>query len=390
MNKTDSGKEVMFMKNLILGGQAIITGEGSLKSLEKITATKVFIVTGGGSMIANGTIAQIESMLQKKNCESCLYAGISKNPDTLAIMDGLHKMRQFNPDTVIAVGGGSPLDAAKVMVLLYDYPEITFDNILSLELPEKRHTQLIAIPSTSGTGSEVTKSAVVTFKEKNLKIGLKSPALIPDLAILDPQITMTMPPNIVAETGMDAMTHAVECYLNTNLDDFTEVLAKGAVAGLFEYLPISYQLKTLESREKVHNYQCIAGVAFTNVGLGMVHGIAHAMGGKFNLGHGLLNAIALPYILQYNSQDQKVNQRLKKLAAAISSQDFIQSIFDLNEKLQIPKSFGDIGISQEEWNDSFAELVENSLQGSTRVNPIPMNTEKMAALLTCIFKGKLG
>ena len=377
------------MKNLILGGQNIITGKGSLKSLENIKATRVFIVTGGGSMIANGTIANIETMMKNNNYEYHLYTGVSKNPDTLAIMDGLQHMRQFRPDTVIAVGGGSPLDAAKVMVLLYDYPEITFDNILAMELPEKRHTQFIAIPSTSGTGSEVTRSAVVTFKEKNLKIGLKSPALIPDLAILDPELTLSMPPNIVAETGMDAMTHAVECYLNTNLDDFTEVLAKGAVAGLFEYLPVSYQQKTIESREKIHNYQCIAGIAFTNVGLGMVHGIAHAMGGKFNLGHGLLNAIALPYVLQYNSQDETVKQRLHKLAMAINSQDFIKSICDLNSQLQIPKSFGDIGISQEQWDDSFAELVENSLQGSTRVNPIPMNTEKMAALLTALFKGQL-
>ena len=377
------------MKNLILGGQNIITGKGSLKSLENIKATRVFIVTGGGSMIANGTIANIETMMKNNNYEYHLYTGVSKNPDTLAIMNGLQHMRQFRPDTVIAVGGGSPLDAAKVMVLLYDYPEITFDNILAMELPEKRHTQFIAIPSTSGTGSEVTRSAVVTFKEKNLKIGLKSPALIPDLAILDPEITLSMPPNIVAETGMDAMTHAVECYLNTNLDDFTEVLAKGAVAGLFEYLPVSYQQKTIESREKIHNYQCIAGIAFTNVGLGMVHGIAHAMGGKFNLGHGLLNAIALPYVLQYNSQDETVKQRLHKLATAINSQDFIKSICDLNRQLQIPKSFSDIGISQEQWDDSFAELVENSLQGSTRVNPIPMNTETMAALLTALFKGQL-
>jgi len=377
------------MKNLILGGQTLITGKGSLQSLADITATRVFIVTGGGSMVANGTIAQIESIMQKKNCESYLYAGISKNPDTQAITDVLAQMRQFQPDTVIAVGGGSPLDAAKVMVLLYDYPEITFDTILAIQLPEKRHTQLIAIPSTSGTASEVTRSAVVTFKDKNLKIGLKSAAFIPDLAILDPEITLTMPPNIVAETGMDAMTHAVECYLNSKLDDFTEVLAKGAVAGLFEYLPLSYHMKTVESREKVHNYQCMAGIAFTNVGLGMVHGIAHAMGGKFNLGHGLLNAIALPYVLQYNSQDKEVNQRLGKLAEAINSQDFIQSIWELNTNLQIPKSFGDIGISPEQWTDAFSELVENSLQGSTKVNPIPMTTEKMADLLTRIFEGKL-
>lgn len=375
------------MKQLILGGQSIITGSGCLKSLGEISASRVFIVTGGRSMVENGTIGQIETIMHEKNCETYVYRGISKNPDSQAIIDGLAQMRQFRPDTVIAVGGGSPIDAAKVMVLLYDYPEITFDNILSIELPEERRTRLIAIPSTSGTGAEVTKSAVVTFKEQNLKIGLKTNAFIPDVAILDATITMTMPPNIVAETGMDAMTHAVECYLNSSLDDFTEVLAKGAVAGLFEYLPVSYEKKTLESREKVHHYQCMAGLAFANVGLGMVHGIAHAFGGKFNLGHGLLNAVALPYVLQYNSQNEQVRQGIITLAKAIGSQNFIQSIQNLNHTLHIPKSFHEIGISKEEFEGAFRELVENSLKGSTRVNPIPMTTEKMAGLLRCIFTG---
>lgn len=375
------------MKKLILGGQAIITGSGCLKSLKDIKATRVFIVTGGRSMFDNGTIGQIEKIMQEKNFEAYVYGGISKNPDSQTIMDGLAQMRQFNPDTVIAVGGGSPIDAAKVMTLLYDYPEITFNNILSVELPEERCTRLIAIPSTSGTGAEVTKAAVVTFKEQNLKIGLKTNAFIPDLAILDATITMTMPSNIVAETGMDAMTHAVECYLNSNLDDFAETLAQGAVVGLFEYLPISFQQKTLESREKVHHYQCMAGMAFANVGLGMVHGIAHAFGGKFNLGHGLLNAVALPYVLQYNSKHEQVQFGLVKLARSIGSHNFVQSIQELNAILQIPKSFCEIGISKEEFEGAFSELVENSLKGSTQVNPIPMNPKKMADLLIAIFNG---
>lgn len=377
------------MKKLTLGGQSIIAGRGSINSLRELTAAKAFIVTGGQAMFNNGTITQIEDLLHKKNCETYVYAGISKNPDTQTVLDGLAKMRDFKPDLLIAVGGGSPLDAAKVMALFYEYPEINFDNVLSfIQLPEERHVlKMIAIPSTSGTGSEVTKAAVITFKDQSLKIGLKAGAMLPDLAILDAKITMTMPPNIVAETGMDAMTHAVECYINTNIDDFSETLAQGAVAGLFEYLPVSYRDKTLESREKVHNYQCMAGLAFTNVGLGMVHGIAHAFGGKFNLGHGLVNAVALPYVLKYNSQDKAVKIRLEKLAGIIGRDDFIEAVKELNASLGIPESFKDVGISEQQFEDAFDELVENSLKGSTRVNPVRMTAEEMAGLLRCIFAG---
>lgn len=377
------------MKKLILGKQSIRLGRGSLDSLQEIKDSRVFIVTGGQSMFKNGTIGRIESILKANGCDTRVYSGVSKNPDTQAVLDGVKCMAEHKPEIILGVGGGSPIDAAKVMALFYDYPEIHFENALNIELPQELKTlQFIAIPSTSGTGTEVTKAAVITFKEKNLKIGLKTEAFIPHIAILDAEITMTMPPQIVAETGMDAMTHAVECYLNRNLDDFSEGLAQSAIIGLFEYLPISYQEKTLESREKVHHYQCMAGLAFANVGLGMVHGIAHAFGGMFDLGHGLLNAVALPYVLDFNGQDAGIQKRMERLAVALGERDFIEAIRVLNKKLNIPATFSEIGITEEQFESAFEELVENAMKGSTRVNPVLVTKEDMRKLLRIIFTGQ--
>ena len=281
------------------------------------------------------------------------------------------------------------MDAAKVMTVFYENDELNFDNVLEKGLPDKRKkVKLIAIPTTSGTASEVTRAAVVTFKEKNIKIGLKTDAFIPDLAILDPVLTLSMPKHIVAETGMDAMTHAVEAYCNENLDDFTEVMARGAVEGLYRYLPISYQEGTVESREKVHNYQSLAGFAFTNVGLGMVHGIAHAIGGQFNEGHGLINAVALPYVLEYNRQhSKKVADKLNILAKTIGVEDFVMAIRQLNKVLNIPNSFKEIGIKQEDNYDNFTLLLGNALQGSTKSNPVKISEADMKELLKEIYAG---
>ncbi len=377
------------MKKLVLGGQAVITGCGSIAELCSIKADRAFIVTGGSAMQTSGVIARIEGILSGNGCTTFVYGGIGKNPDTQAVLSGLAQMREFKPDVLVAVGGGSPIDAAKVMALFYEYPELDFDKAQAGELPETRQKlTFVAIPSTSGTGTEVTRAAVITFRELNIKIGLKTPAFIPDLAILDPDITMTMPPNVVAETGMDALTHAVEAYTNRNLDDFCEVLAKGAVAGLLKWLPVSYHEKTKESREKVHHYQCIAGFAFDNTGLGMAHGISHAIGGKFDLGHGLVNAIALPHVLDFNMQDEFVGKRLDELARSIGRKDryeFIDAVKELNRQLGIPGSLGQAGVSQAAFKDGFKELAANSLRGATRVNPVPVTEEQIEGILTDMY-----
>lgn len=379
------------MKKILLGGQVIFTGSGSINELKSVNAERAFIVTGGQAMERSGVIARIEAILAAAGCVTFIYGGIGKNPDTQAVLKGVDKMREFVPDLLIAVGGGSPIDAAKVMGLFYEYPELNFDKARAGQLPSARKSlKFIAIPSTSGTGAEVTKAAVITFREFELKVGLKTPAFIPDWAILDADITMTMPPNIVAETGLDALTHAVECYINAGLDDFTEVLAKGSVAGLFTWLPVSYQAGTLESREKVHHYQCMAGLAFDNTGLGMAHGISHALGGRFDLGHGLLNAIMLPYVLEFNARDTAVAARLHELARCIGrngSSSFIAAVRELNQALKIPAGLEQAGVSRCAFDADMDGLISNCLQGSTRVNPVAVTAEQMAGLLRQAYSG---
>ncbi|TCO79322.1 iron-containing alcohol dehydrogenase [Marinisporobacter balticus] len=377
------------MKILKLYGDKLITGKDALNYIKDIEGSRIFIVTGGKSMFNNGTIDRIKGMLNESGKKYTIMDGVQKNPDTEIVDKGLCEMKKFKPDTVIAIGGGSPIDAAKVMTLFYEYPTINFNNVLEINLPEyKKNIKFVAIPTTSGTGAEVTKAAVITFKDKNIKIGLKTNAFIPEIAILDPELTMSMPDNIVAQTGLDAITHALESYINHNLDDYTECLAKGAIAGLFKYLPVSYKDKTIESREKVHNYQSMAGMAFHNVGLGMAHGISHALGGKYDLGHGLVNGIALPYVLKYNSSNAIVKEKLDYLAKVIERKDLIEEIKNLNNLMSIPNSFKEVvGISKEIFLADMDELVENSLKGSTQRNPVKVGKSDMKTMLLNMYNG---
>lgn len=377
------------MKELKFHGESIVIGRNSLNYLGKFQEKRVFVVTGGGSMLNNGTIDNISKILKNSNCTMEVYQGIPANPSTNDIQKGLQSIREFKPDVLIGLGGGSAIDAAKLIGIFYEYPDYDFERVKKEALPNKREKLMfIAIPSTSGTAAEVTRAAVVTYENINLKIGLFSDAFIADVSILDPEITLSMPQNVVAETGMDAMTHAVECYINKNLDDFSECLAKGAVEGLYRHLPKSFKEGDVESREKVHNYQCMAGSAFSNVGLGMSHGISHAFGGKFNLGHGLLNAIALPFVLEFNSADQEVANKLDYLGKLIGKKNFIKAIRKLNKKLNIPKSFKAAGIEINEFESNFDELVANSLKGSTRRNPVPVTKEDMEKILWKIYGNK--
>ena len=377
------------MKELRFHGQVIVTGDNAVDYLKTIRQKNVFIVTGGQSVFQNGYYEKVTGILESGGCVISLFAGIPKNPPVEKVYEGIAKMREFKPQVVLGLGGGSAIDAAKAMALFYDHPEVDVAEAYQKGiLPQARSvTQLVAIPGTSGTATEVTPFAVLTFREQDIKIGGKSVGLIPDIAILDPGLTMSMPQNVVAETGMDAMAHAVECYTNPNLDDFTQVLAAGAIEGLFSYLPESYETGALTAREKVHNYQSIAGSAFGNVGTGMDHGIAHAFGGKFDYAHGLLIAVALPYVLQFNSRDEIVKNKLAYLSRRIG-QDLIEGIKALNARLNIPRCLKEMGLSQEDFAANFELLVENSLKGATRFNPVTVSKADMEYILTCLYEGK--
>lgn len=376
------------MRNLRLNSEALVTGVNSLEYLKSIKYNKAMIITGGKSMFTTGVIDKVEEYLEKDGGEVYIYSGVGKNPTVSEVKEGLDRMNAICPDLIVAVGGGSPIDAAKIITLLYEYPELDIENISGVKLPEERYkTKFIAIPSTSGTGTEVTHVSVITYPEKNLKIGLKAESLRPDVAILDGNIPMSLPQNIAAETGMDALTHAIESYINKDANDFTEVLAKGAIEGLIKWLPISCNDKSLESREKVHNYQSMAGMAFSNSGLGMVHGISHAFGGRYNLAHGLTNAIILPYAMRYNSKDKEVKEKFESLARTIGCKDIIVEIENLKEKLGIAKSISQIGIDEEIFKKDFDILLENSMMGSTVVNPIKITKEDMKEIINAVYYG---
>lgn len=382
-------KGVTLMKELKLCGERIITGPGSIDYISELKGSSIFIVGGGQSVFKNGTMDKVEKLLRKSNTRIKIFRGVGINPDTSIVEAGVEAMRHFKPDTILAIGGGSPIDAAKVMAFMYEYPDISFDNILDTDISTLQiKNEFIAVPTTSGTGTEVTKAAVITFKEKNIKIGLKSEAFIPTIAILDGELTLSMPQNIVAETGLDALTHALECYTNHNLDDYTECLAKGAIEGLLRYLPISYKEGTIEARQKVHHYQNMAGMAFHNVGLGMSHGISHAFGGKYNMGHGLLNGICLPYVLEFNRRNSVVASKLKSLESSLQIGDIVERIRSLNEAIGIPKGFKETGLSESLFKKDFEELVSNSLKGSTARNPVTVEHSEMEALLTKIYYGE--
>lgn len=376
------------MQRIILGGDSIWLGRGALGELGRLGARRAFLVTGGSAMKTYGFLARAEQALHAAGCETCLYEGVPANPDTQTVLDGVAVMRRFQPDLVLALGGGSPMDAAKVMALFYEYPELTFEDAKAGRLPEKRRQVRLAVaPSTSGTGSEVTWASVITFREDELKIGLKSNAFIPDVAILDPELTLTMPAAVAAQTGMDAMTHAVESYLNKQRNPFSDCLAREAVTGLLRHLGASCGGDEA-AREEVHYLQCMAGLAFHNTGLGLSHGIAHAIGGRYGLGHGLINAIALPYVLQYNRRDAWAAARERELAAAAQVPDLSEALVQLRRSIAIPHSFSEV-LPAQEWRQGLEGVCARALLGSTRVNPAPIDSAAMARLLASMYEGRL-
>lgn len=380
------------MRRIVLSGEGIVLGSGSLEYLKQEICQKAFIVTGGSSMIKSGVIQRAESYLREGGAQVKVYSGIGKNPTFQEVEKGLGVMRQEKPDLVVAVGGGSAMDAAKAMVLFYEFPHLNFENVAKENqagrIPKKREkTRMICVPSTSGTGSEVTRGTVITDLEEERKVPIMTDCLRPDIAILDGDITMTMPAHIAAETGMDALTHAIEAYTNRNLDDFDEALCRGAIEGIMEYLPLSVLEQSAVAREKVHDFQAMAGIGFANVGLGMVHGIAHSFGAIYNLAHGAANAVILPFVLDYNRQDPEVEAKLKELSYHCRCQDIVEEIKAMKLELGIPHCFSEMGISEQDFQRNFELLLSHSMEGATKVNPVKVGLEDMRSMLQLVYYG---
>ena len=386
----------------------------SIQYLEKMPdITRAFIVTDP-TMVKLGYVDKILYYLRKRNtyCHSEIYSDVEPDPSVETIMRGVAAMESFDPDVIIAIGGGSAIDAAKGMWLFFEHPETEFGGLKLKFLDIRKRAfnfpklgkkaQLVAIPTTSGTGSEVTAFSVITDKQNgNIKYPLADYELTPDVAIIDPQFVMSVPKGITADTGLDVLTHAIEAYVSVLASDYTDGLAVKAIELVFEYLPRAYKDgNDFEAREKMHNASAIAGMAFTNAFLGINHSMAHKMGGEYNLPHGRANAVLLPHVIKYNSEKPTkfttfpkyekfiANQKYAKLAkylglSAATTEEGVESLINavkkLMQELNIPSSIQLCGVDEKEFFEKLPKLADRAFEDQcTTANPrYPLVTELM-------------
>ena len=395
--------------------------EGSIQYLEKMPdIQRAFIVTDEG-MMKLGYVDKILYHLRKRQqyVHSEIFSEVEPDPSFDTIKKGVQAMKNFNPDVIIALGGGSPIDAAKGMWLFYEHPEADVEGLKLKFMDIRKRTykfpklgtkcKMVAIPTTSGTGSEVTSFAVITDKEKNKKYPLADYELTPDVAIVDPDLVMSLPKSVTADTGMDVLTHAIESYVSNMASDYTDGLAEKAVELVFENLEEAYEHGDNKlAREKMHNASTIAGMAFTNAFLGVSHSIAHKIGAEFHLPHGRINAILLPYVIRYNSTkpskfvsfpkyeyfiaDQKYYMLAKKTGLKADTVEeginsLIEKIQEMNKKLNIPSTFKEAGIDEKEFLAKVDMLADRSFEDQcTTANPrLPLVTELKQILLDAYY-----
>lgn len=374
-------------------------GKGALEELKNIKGDKAVLVLGGGSMKRFGFVDKALGYLKEAGIETKLFENVEADPSVETVMKGAKFMREFQPDWIISMGGGSPIDAAKAMWVFYEYPDTTFDEIIQpFSFPTlRKKAKFIAIPSTSGTATEVTAFSVITDYSTGVKYPLADFNITPDIAIVDPELAETMPAKLTAHTGMDALTHAIEAYVSDMHSPFTDPLAIKAIQMIFKYLPDSYQ-GDKDAREQMHYAQCLAGQAFSNALLGITHSMAHKTGAAFSTGHiphGCANAIYLPYVIQFNAKNAKARYADIARSAGIEGDDnqcvdiLCDKIRDYNAKFDIPKTLQEYGIQEEEFKNKVGHIAELAVEDAcTGSNPRPVTPAEMEKLLTCTYYGK--
>ena len=377
----------------------IYYGKDSLEVLKTVKGKKAILVIGGGSMKRAGFVDKIIGYLKEAGIETKLFEGVEPDPSVETVMKGAAAMREFEPDLIVALGGGSPIDAAKAMWVFYEYPDTTFEEIIQpFSFPElRKKAKFIAISSTSGTATEVTAFSVITDYAKGIKYPLADFNITPDIAIVDPALVATLPPHLVAHTGMDALTHAIEAYVSTLNSPFTDPLAIKAIQMVNEHLIKSFS-GDMNSREEMHYAQCLAGEAFSNALLGIVHSLAHKTGAAFSTGHiphGEANAIYLPYVIKYNAKNAEARYADIARSIGIDGTDaecvtkLCDKIDAMNAELNIPKTLKEFGIKEDEFKEKVNKIAELAVgDACTGSNPRPVDTESMAKILDAIYYGK--
>ncbi|WP_314731064.1 iron-containing alcohol dehydrogenase [Oribacterium parvum] len=389
----------------------IYHGENALEALKTFKGKKAFVCVGGGSMKRFGFLDRVVQYLQEAGMEVKLFEGIESDPSVDTVMKGAKEMQDFGPDWIVAIGGGSPIDAAKAMWIKYEHPECTFEDMCKVfGIPTLRNkAKFCAISSTSGTATEVTAFSIITDYKKGIKYPIADFEITPDVAIVDPALAQTMPKKLVAHTGMDALTHAIEAYVSTANCDYTDPLALHAIEMIRDDLVDSYN-EDKKARNEMHNAQCLAGMAFSNALLGIVHSMAHKTGAVFgDLGahiiHGAANAMYLPKVIAFNAKDETAKKRYAKIADVIGLSGhtddekvkaLITYVRGLNDKLNIPHCIKNYGADSypteqgfvpeqvflERLHDIAVNAVADACTGS---NPRQPSVEEMEKLLKCCY-----
>ena len=377
-------------------------GENALEALKTLTGKRAVVVVGGGSMKRFGFLDKGEAYLKEAGMEVKLFEGVEPDPSVETVMKGAAVMREFQPDWIVSIGGGSPIDAAKAMWAFYEYPDVTFEDLcIPFNFPTLRtKAKFCAIPSTSGTATEVTAFSVITDYEKGVKYPLADFNITPDVAIVDPSLAETMPKKLTAHTGMDAMTHAIEAYVSTLHCDYTDPLALHAIEMISADLIPSYN-GDMAARARMHNAQCLAGMAFSNALLGIVHSMAHKTGAAYTGGHivhGCANAMYLPKVIRFNAKEPAAAERYAKIAkflglAGTTTDELVDALIahiqEMNRALDIPtciKDYEDGIIDEQEFLDKLPSVAELAVgDACTGSNPRSINPEQMAKLLKCCF-----
>lgn len=386
-------------------------GKDALSSLKNLSGKKAVVVVGGGSMKRFGFLDKAVDYLKEAGMEVKLIEGVEPDPSVETVMKGAAVMREFEPDWIVAMGGGSPIDAAKAMWVFYEYPDTTFDEIITpFSFPTLRtKAKFCAIPSTSGTATEVTAFSVITDYAKGIKYPLADFNITPDVAIVDPALAETMPAKLTAHTGMDAMTHAIEAYVSTLNCEYTDPLALHAIELIHDNLKKSYE-GDMACRDKMHDAQCLAGMAFSNALLGIVHSMAHKTGAAFadygaHIIHGAANAMYLPKVIAFNAKDETAKKRYGVIADYMhlggSNDDekvklLIEYVRGMNDKLNIPHCIKNYGTDSYPCEQGFVpenvflerlpEIAKNAIADAcTGSNPRQPSQEEMEKLLKCCY-----
>lgn len=377
-------------------------GKGSLAELANLKGKRAIVVVGGGSMKRFGFLDKAVDYLKAAGMEVQLFENVEPDPSVETVMRGAAAMREFEPDWIVAMGGGSPIDAAKAMWAFYEYPETTFEDLITpFSFPTLRQkAKFCAIPSTSGTATEVTAFSVITDYAKGIKYPLADFNITPDVAIVDPELAETMPKKLTAHTGMDAMTHAIEAYVSTLHCDYTDPLALHAIKMIHNDLKKSYD-GDMEARDRMHNAQCLAGMAFSNALLGIVHSMAHKTGAAYSGGHivhGCANAMYLPKVIRYNAKNAEAASRYADIARFIGLSGendaalvdaLIAEIRRMNADLDIPTCVREYEggiIDEKEFNDKLSEVAKLAISDAcTGSNPRIPTQEEMEKLLLAVY-----